>query len=411
MLNLSTLGASLRLFCLTQLRFSFVALALLLAPLAGAKSAEAAAEFEPKILLPDHGSQATSLASDELTANPSSDQLLANQPVTESGVDAPVGDTAEAALAESKMPVLVPAGDPNQATALPLENTASVEYSDAEATAMFRVSDLEAALEENGRVRTTATDLAQVTQVSQFTDVLPSDWAYQALSSLVENYGCIQGYPDRTFRGQRSLTRFEFAAGLNACLDVIVTTLGGLDQISAEDLAAISRLQEEFAAELATIKGRVDILEADVAQLRAQQFSTVTKLRGQAWMNMAFGFANGPVLAEGINVFVGARDPVTGQPVVRTIDRDPGTTVSGLTWLNFDTSFTGKDRLRIQLAAGAGTGPGNLYASAGLFNTFGVPFTFQNGSPNAWDVTVREFSYLFPVGSNLTVDIGPRINW
>lgn len=63
--------------------------------------------------------------------------------------------------------------------------------------------------------------LAQITSVSDLTDVQPSDWAFQALQSLVENYGCIQGYPNRTFQGQRPLTRFEFAAGLNACLDVI----------------------------------------------------------------------------------------------------------------------------------------------------------------------------------------------
>jgi len=31
--------------------------------------------------------------------------------------------------------------------------------------------------------------------------------------------GCIAGYPDGTYRGNRALTRYEFAAGLNACLD------------------------------------------------------------------------------------------------------------------------------------------------------------------------------------------------
>jgi hypothetical protein len=53
----------------------------------------------------------------------------------------------------------------------------------------------------------------QVTNVTQLSDVRPTDWAYEALRSLVERYGCIAGYPDRTFRGNRALTRFEFAAG------------------------------------------------------------------------------------------------------------------------------------------------------------------------------------------------------
>jgi S-layer homology domain len=61
--------------------------------------------------------------------------------------------------------------------------------------------------------------MAQVTSVSQLTDIQPTDWAFQALQGLVERYGCISGYPDRTFRGNRALTRSEFAAGLSACLD------------------------------------------------------------------------------------------------------------------------------------------------------------------------------------------------
>ncbi|HEY9656599.1 MAG TPA: iron uptake porin, partial [Crinalium sp.] len=59
-------------------------------------------------------------------------------------------------------------------------------------------------------------EMEQVTSVSQLTDVQPTDWAFQALQSLVERYGCIIGYPDQTYRGNRALTRYEFAAGLNA---------------------------------------------------------------------------------------------------------------------------------------------------------------------------------------------------
>jgi hypothetical protein len=60
---------------------------------------------------------------------------------------------------------------------------------------------------------------AQVNSVSQLSDVKPTDWAFQALQSLVERYGCIVGYPDGTYRGNRAMTRYEFAAGLNSCLD------------------------------------------------------------------------------------------------------------------------------------------------------------------------------------------------
>ena len=51
------------------------------------------------------------------------------------------------------------------------------------------------------------TSSEQVTSVTQFSDVQPTDWAYQALSNLVERYGCVAGYPNGTFRGGRAMTR------------------------------------------------------------------------------------------------------------------------------------------------------------------------------------------------------------
>jgi uncharacterized protein involved in exopolysaccharide biosynthesis len=43
----------------------------------------------------------------------------------------------------------------------------------------------------------TSAGMEQVTSVTQLSDVRPTDWAFQALQSLVERYGCIAGYPDR----------------------------------------------------------------------------------------------------------------------------------------------------------------------------------------------------------------------
>ena len=48
----------------------------------------------------------------------------------------------------------------------------------------------------------------QVTSISQLSDVKPTDWAYQALSNLIDRYGCVAGYPDRTYKAVRSMTRF-----------------------------------------------------------------------------------------------------------------------------------------------------------------------------------------------------------
>merc|ERR1712216_706010 len=111
----------------------------------------------------------------------------------------------------------------------------------------------------------------QVTSITQFSDVYPTDWAYQALSNLIERYGCVAGYPNGTYRGNRAMTRFEAAALLNACLDRVT-------EVTDE----LKRLMKEFEKELAILKGRVDGLEARVGELEATQFSTTTKLKGVA---------------------------------------------------------------------------------------------------------------------------------
>lgn len=169
--------------------------------------------------------------------------------------------------------------------------------------------------------------IGQVTSVSQFSDVQPTDWAFQALQSLVERYGCIAGYPDSTYRGNRALTRYEFAAGLNACLDRVneLIATATADILSGQDLATLQRLQEEFSAELATLRGRVDSLEARTAELEGNQFSTTTRLSGEALFNVS-------------DVFSDSR--------VGGGDLDYNTTFSNRLRLTLNTSFTGRDNLQ-----------------------------------------------------------------
>lgn len=262
--------------------------------------------------------------------------------------------------------------------------------------------------------------MSQVTSVSQLGDVRPTDWAFQALQSLVERYGCIAGYPDKTYRGNRALTRYEFAAGLNACLDRVneLVAAATADLVKKEDLATLQKLQEEFAAELATLRGRVDSLEARTAVLEKQQFSTTTKLSGLAWFNITGAFTNGDVQYEALPGaaadvrFAGARSAATGQPLVQRVDKAE-TTFSFLTWLTFNTSFTGKDSLVTQFAAGNGISPYNQFASAGFFNASGTPFTDQTGGPTNGqaDVVIHDLFYSFPVGENVQITVGPRVNW
>lgn len=254
--------------------------------------------------------------------------------------------------------------------------------------------------------------MSQVTSVSQLSDVQPTDWAFQALQSLVERYGCIAGYPDGTYRGNRALSRYEFAAGVNACLEQINQQIGSATANFAtrEDVLLLQRLQEEFAAELATLRGRTDALEARTSELEANQFSTTTKLYGSVYFSLTGTTASDKVKAEGTSPFTATRDD-RDRPIQRRVDVSDDITFSQLVWLGLNTSFTGRDSLFMLLAAGNGSGSLNQYVSAGQTFTTGIPFTVQTSGPEANQLIVRDFYYSFPVGDTLRVILGPRLNW
>ncbi|MEP0872562.1 iron uptake porin [Trichocoleus desertorum AS-A10] len=229
--------------------------------------------------------------------------------------------------------------------------------------------------------------LSQVTSVSQLSDVTPTDWAFQALQSLVERYGCIAGYPDGTYRGNRSLSRYEFAAGLNACLDRVNELIAAATEgPTAEDLATIRRLQEEFGAELATLRGRVDALEAQTAKLEQPQFSTTTQLRGDAIFIAADTFG----------------DRANNTPQDDT--RDETTTFfAHRTRLTLQTSFTGKDQLTTGLQAS------NIPNFSSQTGTQMTRFGFERqGAFEDNDLFLDRLYYRFPVNDKLTAWIGPR---
>lgn len=87
-----------------------------------------------------------------------------------------------------------------------------------------------------------AADMAELKRL--FSDVPPSAWYYEPLKSLVERYGCISGYPGGTFQGQSFLTRSEFVAGLDACLNRIDAELKNrtANLVTRDQLAALFRI-------------------------------------------------------------------------------------------------------------------------------------------------------------------------
>jgi hypothetical protein len=197
------------------------------------------------------------------------------------------------------------------------------------------------------------------------------------------------------------MTRFEAAALLNACLDRVT-------EVTDE----LKRLMKEFEKELAILKGRVDGLEARVGELEATQFSTTTKLKGQATFVIGGN-------AFGGNAEQGAADLFLGTPAtdffgftdggIGTKRATAAAATSGATSFNYDlrlfldTSFTGKDLLRTMLRAGnfgnSAFGGGEYVGLTGLETAFEEP-------SGANSVAVNRLWYQFPIGDSFTATVG-----
>ena len=237
----------------------------------------------------------------------------------------------------------------------------------------------------------------QVRSIDRFTDLRPTDWAYQALTQLIERYGCVAGYAQATIHGSYVITRDEAAALLNACLDRV-----------SETTDALQRLKQEFRKELAMLQGRTDGLAARVGELEAMEFSTTTTLTGVA------------TFVVGANKFGGI-----GTPNLQRAARE----VEGATTFNYDlklildTSFTGQDLFRIRMrdgnfgSSGFGGGPTVGPNQAALFPNQ-LEVAFQQGCKDnrneerlcADILGIQRIYYQFPIGSALTATVGARVN-
>jgi predicted porin/prefoldin subunit 5 len=141
---------------------------------------------------------------------------------------------------------------------------------------------------------------------AQMRDVPPGHWAYQSIEQLVQ-MGIIEGYPDGTFRPNRTMTRAEFAQAIARAYRNIDERLRALDrrineinrpqrdgqqpptdtsglqrqieelrkQIDElkklnEAIQTLQRLAQTFQQELAGLGVDVDTLKRDFASLRAR---------------------------------------------------------------------------------------------------------------------------------------------
>ena len=159
-------------------------------------------------------------------------------------------------------------------------------------------------------------DLGKFVPVDRLSTIFPKDWRSQRLNQIVQRTGCLN-LDKRQSDGP--ITRSEFAIELKECIDRL-----DIYNLTPEEFDFITRMERDFASELATLGQRLDNLEARTKTIETQRFSTTTKLNGEVLFQLGDSFSS----SDNSSLFTGYRAR-----------------------LNFDTSFYGEDRLRVRLDA------------------------------------------------------------
>ena len=184
---------------------------------------------------------------------------------------------------------------------------------------------------------------------ADLSDIHPTDWAYQALEEIRNLRGCNASMP------RTAMTRIEAAALLNKCI-------ANATKLNSSEL----RLVDEFASELATIKGSDQALNE--LAFEAGEFSNTTTLSGFA--SMVIGSVGEYDTSHSIHGFYGYG-------------------------LDLSTSFSGEDLLA------AGITQGSFSSTSGLGD---MDFAESDAS-----LTLSSLFYSFPVGQT-TITAGPLLD-
>jgi Carbohydrate-selective porin, OprB family len=225
-------------------------------------------------------------------------------------------------------------------------------------------------------------------------EVAPTDRNVQILKSLDSRYQCGIGKLDQV------MSRDEFANNISICLSAIEVKMAqNSGAVAKEDVAQLKELTNNFLTEISALNTRVEAVEKKVALAQnSSTFSTTTKLVGEVII--------------GLNTF----SSQTGKPASDT--NGGSTVVTNRVRLNFDTSFTGKDRLRTRLES-----RNNIPFNSGNFGT--PPVSAINGGTGTnttrlgWDgdegntTNLSLLQYTLPVfdKSKLVIDaVGSEFN-
>lgn len=221
-----------------------------------------------------------------------------------------------------------------------------------------------------------AADAPDPTQATP--DILkPSDWQYTSLEGLGQKYGCNPNF------NNQPVSQIDFARSLNTCINRVETRVAlqqstppaplPADAVTREDLEVLKRLTQEFRAQLTEIDGKIVAADNKIAQLQATQFSTTTKLKGEAIFNVT-----------------GA---VSGSKANNTVFGDR-------VRLLFQSSFNGQDALYTRLATGNQGGLSGNFKNG----TTGEGTQVSEGAPFGSNTTGLDWlAYQFPINKTGTV--------
>ena len=267
----------------------------------------------------------------------------------------------------------------------------------------------------------------QIEQATQASEVQPTDWAYQTLQALGTKYGC-----PSTLAGDKTLSREEFATSLNGCVQSIeqlvarkprrsikkrpiaprplpevipqapevgsppeptpiapVAPPAPVDApeevVTQQDLDRLKELVQSFGTELQGVDTRLQAIEATTKKIQEQSFSTTTKLNAEVII--------------GINGYGG------NGTAVGTNSRNT-TVLADRVRLNFDTSFTGKDRLRTRLQS-----RNNIAFNTAVTGTNMTRLGYDGDEGNSTNLSLLQYTFPFSDQTKIIAEtIGSEFN-
>lgn len=221
-------------------------------------------------------------------------------------------------------------------------------------------------------------------------DLSANHWAYKAIEALTEKYGVMSGFPDKTFRGSKNMTRYEMAAALYKVMTKVEELIATANrqgsnissynesEVSKEDLETINLLQKEFRDEIAQLRGKVAALEAKVDKFNKVKVggSVEVKFRDRVAVTDSTKL-NSPLNGfdvDGDNGIVRFNDPIRN--LITEFDRTPFRVKTSLdvnaSWsqyVRYYGTFIADDGTIFKLGTQPGVAVGGHFGDEGLSGT------------------------------------------